>query len=75
MSTLFAAIQAAGIPYSNHESDLHIPATPEARAILAKFPLEEGNATSFINQAAPHKGEHWLDIPFAFIPFWEAKPR
>lgn len=73
MKTLFQSIREAGIPYTNHESDLYIKATPETRAILSRFPLNKANATGFINQAAPHKGELWLDVPFAFDPFWESK--
>lgn len=73
MKTLFQSIREAGIPYSSHESDLYIPATPEARAILARFPLNQANATSFTNQAEPHRGQRWLDIPFAFDPFWQAR--
>ena len=69
--SLYSEIAAAGIPHSNHSSDLYIQDTPQSREILAKFPLEKGNATLFINQAPPHKGERWLDVPFAYEPFWD----
>jgi hypothetical protein len=72
-ATLYSSIVAAGIPHSSHESDLYIPNTPEARAILARFPLEQSNATSFINQAPPNAGQRWLDVPFAYLPFWQGK--
>lgn len=70
---LYEEIKAAGIPYANHESDLYIPATPETRAILARHPDQNKTATTFINQAPPHVGERWLDVPFAFSPWWEAR--
>ncbi len=72
-ATLYYSIVATGISHDSHGSDLYIPDTPEARAILARFPLECGNATSFINQAAPHAGQRWLDVPFAYLPFWQGK--
>lgn len=71
--TLYDELVAAGIPVSNHESDLYFKATPEALNLLKKYPTELSNAVSFINQAAPHKGERWIDVPFAFTPWWEAR--
>jgi hypothetical protein len=68
---LYHDIKAAGIAFSNHSSDLYFEATPEALAILSRYPLEKGNATRFINQAPPHKGQLWVDVPFAFEPFWD----
>lgn len=74
-NTLYGEIVAAGIPFASHETDLYIPATPDALRILDRFTLERGNATFFINQAPPHKGERWINVPFAFLPAWEAKQR
>lgn len=71
--TLYDELKAAGVALSNHESDLYCESTPQAREILARWPLEKSNARGFINQAPPHKGEHWLDIPFAFHPWWQAR--
>ena len=72
MKSLFETIKEAGIPFDSHESDLYLPATPQVREILNRFPLQKGNATSFINQV---EGGQWLDIPFAYLPFWEAKQK
>jgi hypothetical protein len=72
---LYAEIVKAGIPMTNHESDLYFRKTEESTAILERFPLQHGNATCFVNQADPHKGETWYDVPFAFTPFWQAKRR
>jgi hypothetical protein len=71
--SLFEEIQAAGIPFANHESDLYVPDTEQVRAILARHPVSKSNATTFVNQAPPHKGERWLDIPFAYAPWWGAR--
>lgn len=70
MKTLFSRIVSAGIRYDSHESDLYLPDTPEVRAILADFPLESSNAKPFRSLV---DGRQWLDVPFAFMPFWEAK--
>lgn len=70
MHSLFSRIVQAGIPYDSHESDLYLPDTPEVRAILADFPLERGNATRFRSLV---DGTPWLDVPFAFMPYWEER--
>jgi hypothetical protein len=71
--SLYSELVAAGIPVSNHYSDLYFQASAQSIEILKRFPLERGNATWFWNQAPPHKGEQRVDVPFAFEPFWEEK--
>ena len=73
MQTLYQALRAASIPRGSHESDLYFKGTPEALAILDNYPQHKQNAKRFINQAPPHLGEHWVDVPFAYDPYWEAK--
>ena len=65
-------LQRLGLPMANHESDLLVLDTPTAREILVRH----GYAfTTFINRRPPHVGERWLDVPFAFLPWWEARAR
>lgn len=66
--TLFEQIKNAGIPYSNHSSDLYVKDCEESRAILNQHPLPKANARTFINQ---QNQERWIDIPFNYMPFWE----
>lgn len=74
--TLYQRIVAAGIPHANHESDLYVPATPEVRKIIKEFNVEcrkpgfEVRPLAFKNQV---EGGLWLDIPFAYDPWWEAR--
>jgi hypothetical protein len=68
--SIYAEVKAAGGYISNHESDLYIEDTEENRAILAQYPLEKSNATRFTNQVT---GKRCIDIPFGFMPFWEAR--
>lgn len=69
-TTLYAALVAANIPVRSHSSDLYFPATPEALAILDKYPLEKSNSQGrgFTNQV---EGGRWVDVPFAYMPFWD----
>lgn len=61
-----------GIKISNHESDLYCENTLEAQEIVKRHGY---TFSCFINQAPPNKGKSWLDVPFAYIPWWEAKAR
>jgi len=72
-ATLYQLIKAAGIACAAHESDLYIPDNEATRAILSGFPLQQKNASRFTNEAEPHKGERWIDVPFAYDPFWHAR--
>ena len=67
-ATLFDTIKTEGIEYSNHESDLYLPDTPRVREILKDFPGK--SETRFRNQIT---GTVWLEIPFAYLPWWEKR--
>ena len=73
MRTIYQRATAAGIPMDHHESDLYLKDTPEARRILAEWRAESGRdefVTYFHDQET---GEQWIDIAFAYDPFWVAK--
>lgn len=65
-------LEAAGIPMASHASDLYCRDTPEAREIVRTAGY---TFTTFVNQRPPHKGERWLDVSFAYLPWWEARAR
>ena len=69
-SSLYLELVAAGCVLDNHESDLYVEDTEAARAIIGRFPQEQGNLTSFTSQIDQ---KPWLDIPFAFDPWWERR--
>ena len=71
METLYKEITAAGIETASHESDLYFPDTEAARDILNRYDIQKNNATRFTSNI---DGKRWVDVPFAFDPFWEAKP-
>jgi len=66
----FEEIKATGIEYDNHCSDLYIPRTSQTLEICKKWGKTGVLCTSFINQI---NHEIWLDIPFAYMPYWEKK--
>ena len=68
--TLYESIMLAGVPTSNHESDLYFPATKETWAILRQHPTEYHNSSVFRNNV---DGAMWIDVPFAYTPWWEAR--
>jgi len=72
MKTLYEEIKESGVEIGNHYSDFYFPVTPETTKILAKFPVHQTNARTFINR---NNKNLWYDIPFAFMPYWEEKQK
>lgn len=60
----YDAIRRAGIPTDHHESDLYVLDTPEARQILSQHGRRY---TRFLSNT---DRKVWLDVPFAYAPFW-----
>lgn len=65
--TIYEQLLEAGIAMDNHYSDLLVRATPEARAIVAGYEYK-GQVSGYW-----FEGESWLEIPFAFDPFWRRR--
>ena len=53
----------------HHESDLYVLDTPVARLVIRQFGRESSGFTSQID------GKRWLDVPFAYEPFWKKKSK
>jgi hypothetical protein len=70
--SLYSQIVAAGIPTDHHESDLYVLDTPAARRILA---AHDQKWTRFRDTSGEKQGEDWLEVPFAYDPFWEEKAK
>lgn len=68
--SLYTELRDSGTEIDCHESDLYVPRTAENLTILARYPLQRGNAVTFTSQI---DGKLWLDIPFAYDPWWEAR--
>ena len=68
-STLFRAIVALGVEHDHHESDLYIPDTPRTRALATRY------GHRFTRFRSNRDDSFWLDIPFAYDPWWEQRRR
>lgn len=68
--SLYTDLKDAGIECESYQSDLHIPDTIEAREILKRHPEHDRNAKRFRSEI---DGRMYLDVPFAFDPYWEEK--
>ena len=67
MPSPYQALRASGAPLDSHESDLYVKDTPEVRKIIAANP-QSWSFSRFRHQVTK---EMWLDLPFAFDPWWE----
>lgn len=70
--TIYDEMVAARVPLDSHESDLYALDCPASRAILRRFPTHKANAQRFHHAVT---GAAWIDVPFAFDPFWNNKAR
>jgi hypothetical protein len=67
MRSVYRDLLKAGCEIDSHESDLYVRDTPAARTIL-QFHGKSWQA--FRSQV---DGLIWLDVPFAYEPFWEKR--
>jgi hypothetical protein len=69
-ASLYDKLKAAGQQLDHHQSDLYVRWTPEADAIIrAHGGPEAKNARAFTGT----DGLRWIDIPFAYDPFWRRR--
>lgn len=64
--SIYTDMQEAGLEIDHNESDLYVRSTLDAWAILRRYP--EARPTRFRT-----RGQQWIDIPFHYDPYWEAK--
>ncbi len=70
-TTLYAALVAAGCQIDHHESDLYVRDTLQAQAIIHSHATPVRARITRFRSALD--GEWWLDIPFAYQPYWDAR--
>lgn len=68
--SIYDELKGAGCELDSHESDLYVKDTPEARAILDGNgkKVDGWNVQPFTSAI---DGARWLDIPFAYRPYWD----
>lgn len=67
VKTIYQQMVEAGAEIDNHKSDLYVKSTPKTREIIRGYEYLN-SVTTFTSQI---DGQLWMDIPFAFDPFWE----
>ena len=67
--SLYTELKAAGVPLDHHESDLYAKDCTKAREIMKANGIKTTGA--FCSQV---DGYMWLEFPFMYEPFWDAKP-
>lgn len=69
--SIYEEMIAAGVEYDHHESDLYVKDCQEARDVLKMHDkkVDGWNVERFTNEI---DGTPWLDIPFAYTPYWDA---
>jgi hypothetical protein len=68
--SLYQQVVEAEVEHDHHESDLYVEDTEVSRAILSQFPVSRRFSSGFTDQVT---GKPWIDIPFAYEPFWKEK--
>jgi hypothetical protein len=68
--SVYTDLVKADAKIDHHASDLYVLDTPEARRIIAEHP--EHKVEPFKDSI---DGKRWLEIPFAYDPFWDERAR
>jgi hypothetical protein len=68
MISIYEAAKSAGLRIDSHESDLYLFPAGTARTIVRNVGTKEQIATACPFVASD--GELWLEVPFAYEPFW-----
>lgn len=69
--SLWEMVQAAGIEFDHHETDLYLPVNAETQKLIDGYRFK-CNVTMFTSQIDKKR---WFDIPFAYFPAWDKKPK
>ena len=65
LKDICATIQQLGLEHDSHESDLYVRCVPGVTDLIK----ESGWRYRYFRDA--EKGELWVEVPFAYTPFWE----
>lgn len=77
--TLYDKLKREGCEIDHHESDLYVRATPQARAIVADWQrhVQWGAKPTFFRSFNGRRvqscGEVWIEVPFAYSPWLDAR--
>jgi len=70
MASIYEDLVKAGVQIDNYRSDLYAPNTKEVRDILKRDPQQPVEPFA-VQPSHPDRGQTWLRLPYAYLPFWE----
>ena len=68
--SLYIDLLVAGVPLTNHESDLYFEVNEVSTEIVKSYP--DLKPSTFRNR---QNGALWYDAPFMYDPYWEKRVR
>jgi len=63
---IYDELKACGAEIDSHESDLYVRETPETTAIIARH-------KPYVASRFYSHGVLWVEVPFAFAPWWRRR--
>jgi hypothetical protein len=63
------ALRKAKIKIDNHASDLYFVQSKQSMRILDQYPAAKKSANRFHGT----DNQQWIEVPFAYDPWWEAR--
>jgi len=80
MKTLYERLEEAGIEIDHHYSDLYFKKTDESMKILIEYKkelleLSKNNVITYSIFTDQINKTLWIDVPFAYDPYWEEKAK
>jgi hypothetical protein len=70
--SLYQDLVTAGCQIDSHESDLYVKHNADAVRIIAEFEAA-GGITNKVLFTSRVDFQTWIELPFAYEPFWIAK--
>lgn len=68
--SIYDQVVEKGLTVDNHESDLYVEDCEEARRIVDGYAFKVN-----VRRFRGADGRFWLEVPFAFEPFWERRAK
>ena len=74
IGSLYDVLKSIGAEMDNHESDLYVKRTEQTAEIVNAY-YHRGDIATVSTFKSQIDGCMWMDVPFAYLPYWEAKQR
>lgn len=71
--SIYKALKAAGCALDSHESDLYVRDSETARRIIKEVNAVPSLGKWQTSTFRGNDGHAWIEIPFAYDPWWEKK--